>query len=182
MYISIHSTCIWGDTAVRLSQQTLKSNSFSKYTESPRIILPADEDRPIALIGCAQLDAAVAQLVNALECSVVVDQNGGNRAIIHEILLFDENNVAVVDARFNHRIAFAAEREVAVYIITQRDGNGIILVGEDGFAAGNAAEEGNGTTRDGDRFGMGKRFFALLRDHWDINSHEPNRIDTKGKT
>lgn len=60
MYISIHSTCIWGDTEVRLSQQTLKRNSFSEHAESASIIRPADEDRPIALVGRAQLDAAVA--------------------------------------------------------------------------------------------------------------------------
>ena len=160
----------------------MKCNGFAEYAKCSRIIWTTDENWPVPLVGCAQLDAAVTQFVNTLERRVVVDQNGGNRAIVHKILFFDKNNVAVIDACADHRITFAAQREVAVYIITQRDGNGIILVGEDGFAAGNAAEEGNGTTRDGDRFGMGKRFFALLRDHWDINSHEPNRIDTKGKT
>lgn len=41
-------------------QQTLKRNGFSEHTESAGIIRPADEDRPIALVGRAQLDAAVA--------------------------------------------------------------------------------------------------------------------------
>jgi len=41
-------------------QQTLKRNSFSEHAESASIIRPADEDRPIALVGRAQLDAAVA--------------------------------------------------------------------------------------------------------------------------
>ena len=41
-------------------QKTLKRNSFSEHAESAGIIRPADEDRPIALVGRAQLDAAVA--------------------------------------------------------------------------------------------------------------------------
>ena len=41
----------------------MKRNGFSEHAESAGIIRPADEDRPIALVGRAQLDAAVREQV-----------------------------------------------------------------------------------------------------------------------
>ena len=80
---------------------------------------------------------------DALEGGLVTDEDDGDLAVFHLVLAADINDIAVEDAGVDHAVTTAAEGEVGVDVVGEIHVPLQILLRQDGFAAGDAAQQGD---------------------------------------
>ena len=124
-----------------LSHSTGERDSLAEYPDAVHFFVPVDK-RFIHGVLWFQRDVVIEE-PDTLQSGFIINEDGGNFAVLYGILLADVDNVAVEDAGIYHTVAFAGERKISLDMFGNVDVFLDVFIRQDRLATSDGANERN---------------------------------------
>lgn len=124
-----------------LSHSTGERDSLAEYPDAVHFFVPVDK-RFIHGVLWFQRDVVIEE-PDTLQSGFIINEDGGNFAVLYGILLANVNNVTVEDTGIYHAVAFADQREVGLDVLRNADIFLNVFLCQDRFSASDGANERN---------------------------------------
>ena len=98
-----------------LSHSTGERDSLAEYPDAVHFFVPVDK-RFIHGVLWFQRDVVI-EKSDTLQSGFIINEDGGNFAVLYGILLANVNNVTVEDTGIYHAVAFADQREISFDVL-----------------------------------------------------------------
>lgn len=116
-------------------------NGLAEDSDAVHFFVPVDK-RFIHGVLWFQRDVVI-EKSDTLQSGFIINEDGGNFAVLYGILLANVNNVTVEDAGVYHTVAFAGEREIGLDVLGNVDVFLDVFIRQDRLATSDGANERN---------------------------------------